>query len=236
MTELEKAIIEYTKSLPDLRKSAKDMSHLVQKKIINKDGKSQTVWVDPNKGKPVDINNTKQSTSKMQSNSRKQHILHGMAVGEVRRYGGKELMKIGKNRYAAVKKGRQGTYVTDNNEGYRFKRDIFGKIHAESFKVMHHEVTQADNSAKRPGSVFSQKELKEQKKNQPKDISELRPGHIVRIRHGEGITKEEEKAGGKIGRVQKIKNNIVYILDQAGNLIDIPMRTLEFAKSKKEGT
>jgi hypothetical protein len=238
MTDLDKAILGYIQGLPAITKSGggKDVSHLIQKRIVNKDGKAQTVWVDPNKGKPKDDDGKHASGSSQQEKGKQQgqHALHGMQVGEVRKYGGKSLMKIGPNRYAAVTKGKHGGHVTDKNDGFQFKRDIFGKIHAESFKIKPHEVTHAENQSKRKGSsAISGKELEKQKKDSPKNITELRPGHIVRIRFGEGVSKDEEKAGGKVGKIQEIKNNIAYILDQAGRLIDVPLRTLEFAKSNR---
>lgn len=168
--------------------------------------------------------------------------------GQVATISGKSFMKVAPNRYAPVSKGKNGEWVHDNTrKGIEVhKHPQTGKISYSQYRSAGHEVIRASlkGEEKKKSSLHQEHKLtpdklkaqqKELSRNPVKTIDQLRPGHIVRVKLGSTIGREDQKKEGIVGTVKKIVGNVAHIANEVGKHFEVPLHTLSMAKSKKDG-
>jgi hypothetical protein len=146
-------------------------------------------------------------------------------------------MKIGSNRFAPVVENKKGGHTFDSKrKGIQLVKKKDGTLKREEFDSHVGHVVHASNiKAGKDGKyLISDKELKKQSKENIDKVSDLKPGHIVRVKQPEtGKTKlgAFEKQG-IVGKIRDIKDKIATVIDQYGESHRIPMNSVAFAKSK----
>lgn len=164
--------------------------------------------------------------------------------GQVATINGKHYMKVGANRYAPVTQGKGGSWTHDESRhGIQIHKDNNGKVSYSRFKAQGHEVMRATmrGEEKTKGALhtenkITQSHLKAQKKelvrNPVHAVEHLKPGHIVRVKIGSTIGKEDQKKEGIVGRIKKIVGGVAHIANDVGRHFEVPLHTLAMAKSK----
>lgn len=168
--------------------------------------------------------------------------------GQVATISGKSFMKVAPNRYAPVVKGKNGEWTHDQSRhGIEIhKHPQTGKVSYSKYKAAGHEVIRASmkgeekkKSALHQEHKLTPEKLKAQQKelarNPVKTVDQLRPGHIVRVKLGSTIGKEDQRKEGVVGTVKKIVGNVAHIANEVGKHFEVPLHTLAMAKSKKDG-
>ena len=168
--------------------------------------------------------------------------------GQVATINGQSFMKVAPNRYAPVSKGKGGEWAHDQSRhGIEIhKHPTSGKVSYSKYKAAGHEVIRASmkgeekkKSALHQEHKLTPEKLKAQQKeltrNPVKTVDQLRPGHIVRVKLGSTIGKDDQKKEGVVGTVKKIVGNVAHIANEVGKHFEVPLHTLAMAKSKKDG-
>jgi len=168
--------------------------------------------------------------------------------GQVATINGKSFMKVAPNRYAPVIKGHNGEWVHDNTrKGIEIhKHPKTGKISYSQYRSAGHEVIRASlkgeersKSSLHHEYKLTPEKLKAQQKelarNPVNTVDQLRPGHIVRVKIGSTIGREDQKKEGIVGTVKRIAGNVAHIVNEVGKHFEVPLHSLAMAKSKKDG-
>lgn len=164
--------------------------------------------------------------------------------GQVATISGKHFMKVGPNKYAPVTQGKGGTWTHDDSRhGIQIHKDANGKVSYSKFKAQGHEVIRATMRGEEKQKAglhaehkITESKLKAQKKEMARNpvhtVEHLRPGHIVRVKVGSTIGKEDQKKEGIVGTIKKIVGGVAHIANDVGRHFEVPLHTLAMAKSK----
>lgn len=164
--------------------------------------------------------------------------------GQVATINGKHFMKVGHNRYAPVTAGKGGAWTHDDSRhGIEIHKNASGKVSYSRFKAQGHEVLRATMRGEEKQKAglhaehkITEAKLKAQKKEMVRNpvhaVEHLKPGHIVRVKVGSTIGREDQKKEGIVGTIKKIVGGVAHIANDVGRHFEVPLHTLAMAKSK----